>query len=477
MRCMKDDVLKISLLILVACLCSCSLWQQGRVPSAFQDSDGQEGFESVEFNAFHNIRPTRQSGGGYYQIDFMSPKNLREISFEFVNHKVKIHDVILIKASGKNFAVRGFRSRFLSPDQKHLSLRNLARAKNIQSVKFKAEGYESDDVLFTVSFFSPDGFLPQEQGRAVALKNLNSSYPLLVTEKLPACLLQNPELSHVVFDSKQLRELSNSEKRYFCRHFVPRLEEFIHQHESASQFLRTGENLEKPLVSLGGGFSYDSYENHLVFPFRLRKEQFPSMAKRLESYYERPKGKASRGLSQEVDNRYALQQSYEEYMNQASSPELHYLEAQGSKGQLEHQRECLERMIELGIHSTQAKKHCRDAIGNELKHVACVEFLTDQYVLSGNAHHYCLEANGKLQHYKPCMQKLLSLDMNHYDSNLFCQKTPSGYMQDQLLCVDEMVRSGESKYKSVKACQNNWGKEDQLLRCVSDQGHERCGVR
>jgi|GEM_PF-4887896 hypothetical protein len=444
-------------------LSSCALWEERQ---AGHSRDQNENLGPVQFNAYHNIRPTRRSGGKFYEIKFLEPKSLKEISLEFVNYKVQIHDLELIKSSGKKVPLK-FRSRFLTSSQKHISLRNLSRSKNIVGVRLKAEGHENNDVLFTVSFFSPDGFSPQEQGKSVSLGSFKRSKNLSARDQqIPSCLLGDAKISHVIFESQQLSNFSATEKKYFCSHFIPRFKQLIDQHKAVSQFLRTGEDLEKPLVSLGKSFSYDPHRNQLVFPFKLKNNQFPNISKRLGSYFRSPKKKASRGLSQERGRQYGLKKSYEDYMSSAQGTNLSYGNKQAPGVSHSNQKECQSRLSDLGINSSQAKNHCQDVLGHELEHVACVEFLIDQYVLVGSAHHYCKEAHGKLSLYKPCMSKLLSMEMNHYDSNLFCQRTPAEYMQDQLLCVEEMALTGQSQYKSVRVCQKAWGKEGRLINCL-----------
>lgn len=462
----------------------CSLWNDLRHSSTSEDEKLKAG--PVEFNAYHNIRPSRSAGGKFYKIRFLSPKSLREISFEFVNHKVKLSKLELIKSSGKVVSLKGFRPRFLNRHQKNITFRNLSQSRDVVAVRLKAEGYESNNVLFTVSFFSPDGFVPQEQGKALALKSFDPSRKLgsLAAKKIPKCLIQNAQFSHIVFESQQLSSLTSAEKKYFCRRFLPQLQKLMEDHDFVSQFLRTGEDLEKPLVSLGNNFSYDRYENHLVFPFKLKSAQFSRIAKRLESHYKKPRRKASRGLSQENDRQYGLKQSYQEYMNSSNGPDLSYDGSRDTGGDTQYQKECMERFVELGLHATHAKSQCEDVVGYEREHLACVEFLTDQYILVEKAHHYCLEANGKLSHYKPCMKKLISMDMNHYDSNIFCQQTPVEYIQDQLQCVEEMSLTGQSQYKSVRICQKAWGHESSLIRCLREaqesnnpkKAAERCDI-
>lgn len=424
------------------------------------------GHEELNFSAYHNIKPSRRHGGDVYQIDFSSPKKLDEIGLEFINYKVEIKSLELVRENQARRTVRGFSSRMLNKNNRQVILKNLPKYDDIIAVRVKAEGHENDRVAFTLSVFSPQGFSENEQGESLRLsKDLQQRQS--VQFFMPPCLQADPQLSGIIFDVEKIRKMNMAEQRYFCRHFIPSFKKLLRQREEVANFLRSGENLEKPLVSVGRFFSYDRQESLLLFPLSLKESDFSTMAMKLKNYRDKKPQSARRGLSQENEQGYGTNLSYEEFMDsELFDSGLEYQENWGFEESHQNQENCQQAMMDFGVHSAQAKRYCQNTRGFEKGHISCMQFLSEQYILTSNAHHYCLEARGKMAAYRPCMGKLIELGLNHYDSNLFCQKTPEAYIDSQIECLEIMMKDGHSQYKAVRTCQKFSGQEQQLISCL-----------
>lgn len=459
-------VLRFWTLILVFSFWSCSQWTPDRGVKRGVSSQA----ERTTFTAYHNFSPSRRSGGSVQEVKFLEPKLLTEISLEFVNYKVFVSQIDLVSSSGRVVTIPGFKGRTLEPGFRHLTLKNLPAVDNITSVRIKAEGFSSDDVIYTVSFFSPQGFLAKEQGKNKFSHITNVSYqPSL---QVPVCLQTNENFKGVLFDIEKINQLAVAEKRYFCHEFLSEFKLLLEQNSEITRFLRLGENLEKPLVILGRSFFYDRFKNEVTFPLLLKRKDFHSLVTEFKSSTQKDQDAIKREISQYSDDYKESQQlSYDEYMERETDS-VDYLEYQdqwsfedGEKGQ----KYCTTYLNKMGFTKSLSERNCKDVSGFEDVHIACMQGLNELNIMLSNIHHYCLEARGKLSFYRPCMKKVLELNFNHYDANLFCQRTPKDFISGQLSCLEVMVEQGFSKHQSMQTCQERWGKEQTLVVCLDEQ--------
>lgn len=456
------------LIIVLLMSFACSHWSPQKVLGKRALSSENE---QTSFTVYHNIQPSRRSGGSIKEIKFQNPKHLKELSLEFVNYKVSVKKIELVNSKGQVIPVRGFNGHTLSSKQRHITLRNLPTHKDIMAVRILAEGFTNDDVIFTASFFSPQGFLASEQGKPrfkMSSLSLNTS-----NMQVPVCLQTQKNLSGVLFDIEKINQLEVSERRYFCQHFLKEFTAFLATYPEVASFLRVGENLEKPLVVLGSSFSFDRYKNEVSFPMLLQKKDFSYLISDFRTSTRTDSQAVNRRISQQFDqDQYDAENlSYDEYM-ETGTQSVSYLEYQdkwsfeeGESSQLK----CSAMMNELGLPKSVANRNCEDVVGFEEGHIGCMQELSELHIMSSNIHHYCLEARGKLAFYRPCMNKMVEMNFNHYDSNLFCQRTPKDYMSGQLQCLDVMLAQGYSQHKSVQTCQAKWGKESNFIVCLDEQ--------
>lgn len=459
---------RLSLLMLLFALTSCSQWLTHQLSVSRTLSSTPE--EPV-FTVYHNIRPSRRAGGAVREIKFKTPKSLKEIAFEFVNYKVRIKKIDFVNSSGKIIALPGFSPSLLSSKKKFITLRNLPKHDDIISVRIYAEGFSDDDVIFTTSFFSPQGFLASEKGEGSF--KVSTSMKSAANLQIPICLQTQKSLAGVLFDLEKINQLEVSEKRYFCQYFLKEFSTFLQTYPDVSQFLRLGENLEKPLVVLGRKFAYDRFKNEVSFPLLLQKKDFVSLIDDFTASTQTSKYPAGRSVSQAFDkSRSSVDgMSYDDYMD-TGTQSVSYLEYRDEWSFEEEDstpHQCAAFMNDLGIPKSLAQRNCEDISGFEQGHIACMQELSDLYIMTSHIHNYCLDARGKLAFYQPCMKKMTEMNFTHYDAHHFCRRTPEDFLGGQIQCLEVMISQGFSQNDAIKTCQRKWGRESSLMVCLDEQ--------
>jgi hypothetical protein len=434
-----------------------------RNPSAYERRNADRAKSEMSFTNYYTYQPSRAKGGETIQIEFIEPKSLKEIGFEYVNYPVQLHHVTVISASGHRLPIPALRSQRLTGARPVLLFDGLAQDLKISKLIIQAEGYEHNSVAFTLSLFSIDGFLAQEKQVNAPEMNLNYQAHQPGPDQIPSCYLKDSELRRYLFNFDELS--APSSQRHFCEHFVPEFKGFLTRFPQQADFLRTGVAGVKPLFIVSNHLKYDQEHHELFIPLRLGRQHQSELVKLSQLSKEIISGSRMAQVPK-TQARYSLSEFLE---NEEGSSRLSYADEFGAEFDQGDRESCVKNYQSLGVNTTQAKRYCQQVVGFEQGHFECFESLLAHHFPSNSAHHACVESRGKWVSYLPCIANLNQLNFSHHDSHQFCVRTPDGLMQAQVECVQSLKKRDISSYLTLKSCQRHWGKEHELTQCLEQR--------
>lgn len=449
---------------------ACSSFKE-RNPSSKDGRRSGQAQSEMAFTVFHTFTPTRKSGGEWIEIAFKNPKALTEISFEYINYRVKVHQVQLVTESDHELPVPALQNKFVRADEPFLIFEGLSPALKIKKIRVKVEGYEHNDVAFTLSLFSPDGFAPAEIPEAPTLRE-TTQHRLVQNPEVPSCYQRDPNLRAYYFNFEELNHPSAT--RHFCQRFVPEFKSFLSRHPEVARYLREGVRGVKPLLVVSQRFSYDPDHQEIFLPLQFQRSDFS----RLNQIATQSRELLEMGLK---DNQsFALDLDYESFMS-SELPEsrLSYADEFSGDSTGVPADYCIKNYQGRGVGESMARRFCQQVTGFEQGHFNCLEGLLSHHFPLSSAHSSCVEARGKWHSYLPCVKDLSEMSFSHYDSHQFCVRTPEDYIASQRECVRELQARDVSGYRTLRSCQKAWGREHQLWQCLdqrrpASQGLEQC---
>jgi hypothetical protein len=458
-------MIKLIVLIGLVGLQACSS-HHSRNPSAFERRNAERAKSEMSFTNYYTYLPTRKKGGETIEISFIEPKSLKEIGFEFVNYPVHLHHVSVISTTGHKLPIPALRSQRLTGARPVLLFDGLAQDLKIRKLVIQAEGFEHNSVAFTVSLFSPDGFLAQEKQQNPPAMNLrleNSALAQQGTSQIPSCYLRDSNLRSYLFNFDELS--TPNSQRHFCEHFVPEFKGFLARYPEQAEFLKTGIAGVKPLFIVSNHLKYDQEHHELFIPLRLGRQHQSELVRLTKLSKDIISGSRVAEIPK-TQSRYSLNAFLE---NEEGSSRLSYADEFGTESDHVSPDLCLKKYQARGVSRALAKRYCQQVLGFEKGHFECFESLQAHHFPIDSAHNACVESRGKWMSYLPCVANLNQLKFSHHDSHQFCVRTPEGLMQAQVECVQNLKRRDVSGYLTLQSCQRHWGKEREFANCLDQR--------
>jgi hypothetical protein len=434
-----------------------------RGPSSQGLNSSARAKSELTFMAFHTFSPTRRSGGEWVELNFQPAKSISELSFEYLNYRVRIHQVEIITESGHTLPIPVLSAKELTGQNPFLIFDGLNASLRLTGVRMRVEGYEHDDVALTVSFFSPDGFLKSElsQFSSRPMKQENE----VLTSLTPQCHQRDRELRRYQFNFEEIQHASAS--RHFCEHFVPAFKSYLQTHPAEAEFLRVGLRGSRPLIVVSNRFHFDEEYNEILVPLQFNRSQLAKFHQLVVS----SRQSARRERDEDSQRNIALDMDYDTFMNEGmATSRLTYAEEYSIEGGGMTLDYCQKTYSGHGVPAGTALRYCQQVIGFEREHFACFEQLLDHHFPISSAHSSCVEAQGKWMSYLSCAAELSELNFSHHDTHYFCVRTPDAYMTAQRQCVRELKARKISSFHTLRSCSRAWGNEESLLTCLDQRG-------
>lgn len=435
-----------------------------RNPSAYERRNAERANSEMSFTNYYTYRPSRAKGGERIEIQFIEPKSIKEIGFEYVNYPIHLHHVSVVSTSGHTLPIPALKSQRLTGSRPILLFDGLAQDLKIKKLIIQAEGFEHNSAAFTLSLFSIDGFLAQEKQKNAPEMNLKfQSLAQASSSQIPSCYLKDSKLRDYLFNFDELT--SPNAQRHFCEHFVPEFKGFLSRFPEQAEFLKNGLAGVKPLFIVSNHLKYDQEHHELFVPLRLGRQHQSELVKLSKLSRDLISGSRVAEVPQN-QSRYSLNAFLE---SEEGSSRLSYADEFGAESEQVSPESCLKNYQARGVNKTQAKRYCQQVVGFEKGHFECFESLQSHHFPSDSAHHACVESRGKWMSYLPCVANLNQMNFSHHDSHQFCVRTPEGLMQAQVECVQNLKKREVSSYMTLQGCQRHWGKEQELARCLDQR--------